>query len=272
MDETFTIDQIEGLVNNATAGDRHAARRLFAAIGHEHYRHQDAILETLARLDSAALWEQLLLFLSGQGWHGHRMPTPHFGIATELYRLFVQSFGQPLTLRQRAVCTALDHRLPVVRALASTLAGRQRNVACVPRLSELLHDAYPEVRIAAAHALTTMPNAANIPTLLQNMEDRDFGVRWASVEALCAVGRPALAPLLHYLIENRLSPAFRETAAHAVPVLALGAEANDINALMNALHGTAAGAAVPVAADRLLCWVEAGGRRSTPTPAPAVAV
>lgn len=268
MDSTITTDQIEGLVNNATAGDRHAARRLFAAIGHEHYRHQDAVLETLARLDNAAFWDELVLFLGGQGWHGQRMPTPHFGIAHELYRLFVQAFGQPLTLRQRAVRTALDHRLPVVRALACTLAGRQRSAACVPRLGELLNDAHPEVRIAAAHALTSMPDAANIATLLRNMDDRDFGVRWASVEALCALGRPALAPLLHCLIENRLSPAFRETAAHAIPVLALGADSSAINALMNALHGTAAGAAVPVAADRLLCWVEDCSQR----PAPAVPV
>ena len=33
MEAIHTTDQIEGLVNSAASGDRHAARRLFSAIG-----------------------------------------------------------------------------------------------------------------------------------------------------------------------------------------------------------------------------------------------
>lgn len=249
-------EQIEGLVQRAVDGDRAAAHELFGALWRDHLSHDDRIARTLARLDHPAFWELLLPFMAGEGWQGQHLPIREFGLVHDLQRLFIQPYGQPLARRQAAVRTALEARSSHLRATAATVAAKQRSRAALPALEELLRDPYPEVRIAAAHALAAMPDADAIDALLSNMGERDFGVRLSAAEALRAVGRPALPVLLHHLIEHRLSPAFREAAVHALPQLTLGADTADVNALLNALRGTASGVAVPVAADKLLCWYE----------------
>lgn len=247
-------ERIEGIARRAVSGDRHAARELLAAVGADHAAQRDDSLREIARLDDPELWKLLLWYLAGEGWHGQHMPLPQFGVVHDLHHGFIRPYDQPFTHRLAVLRATLHERSARLRSLAAATLGRLHDRASILALVDLLRDPYPEVRIAAAHALQSMPDASGIEDLLNNMAERDFGVRWAAADALRAIGQPALEPLLHELVAHRVTPAFRETAAHVIPPLALTADPVYVNALVDALQRPAAGATVPVAADRLLQW------------------
>lgn len=99
-----------------------------------------------------------------------------------------------------------------------------------------------------------MPDLRAIEPLLDHMSAGDTGARRAAADALCAIGLPCLPPLLTRLIAQPTTAVFRTAAAHVVPHLSVGANHEDVSALERALHGTAPGVTVPVAAHRILCW------------------
>jgi len=250
----FSNHEIEGVVRRALAGDRRAARALFVAIERDHGAHRISTIATLARIDEPALWTSLLAFLAGGGWQGIPIPPPSYAVARDLQRVFVEPFGQPLLGRHRVVCEGLNSPSARIRALAATLAVKQHNEGAAPYLVALLSDIHPDVRIAASHALQAMPDPESIEPLTNNMFAPDLGVRAAAADALRAIGPAALPAVLRHLIQDRLTPAFRQAAVRALPYLAAGADPADVNDLIESLRGTAAGAAVPVKADHLLQW------------------
>jgi hypothetical protein len=259
---TATAGGVEELVRGALAGDLDAVHALLAQVKRDHDTHQTETLAALARLDEPVLWQDLLGYMAWNTWRGQHMPLGRSGIAHDLHRLFVQSFGQPQEHRRAAVRAALHQPSARLRALAATLAAELRDREAVPAAIALLDDPHPEIRIAAAHVLQAVPDPAAVDALLRNMEERDYGVRSSAVAAMRAIGRPALVALLRRLIDRPCSSDFKIAAGHALHWLAVGADPGAVAALAHALQSPASGVTVPVAADRVL---QSCGRQSAPS-------
>lgn len=249
---TVTAENVQEAVRGGLANTPEDFQALLARIKRDHDTHQRETLTGLAGLDDPQLWRELLGFLATNTWRGQHMPLARTGITHDIHRLFVQAFGQPLHSRRVAIREAMQQPSARLRALAATLAAEQHDREAVPAAIALLSDSHPEVRIAAAHVIQAVPDPAAIDGLLHNMEERDYGVRSSAVAALRAIGQPALQALLRRLIDRPCGIDFRMAAGHVLHWLAVGADPAAVRDLADALHNSASGVTVPVAADRLL--------------------
>ncbi|MBE2238840.1 MAG: HEAT repeat domain-containing protein [Caldilineaceae bacterium] len=69
-------------------------------------------------------------------------------------------------------------------------------------------------REAAIDYLGSHPTPEAISTLIDLLEADDAGIRWRSADVLARMGKPALAPLLHALVDKSDSRWLLEGATH----------------------------------------------------------
>lgn len=249
---TLLSESVQEAEQGALAGNPEDVHAFLARIKRDHDAHRLDTLTSLARLDDPQLWRDLLGYLASNTWRGQHMPIARTGITHDIHRVFVQPFGQSLQNRRAAIREAMQQSSARLRALGATMAAELRDREAVPAAIALLGDPHPEVRIAAARVIQAVPDPAAVDGLLHNMEVRDYGVRSSAVSAMRAIGRPALQALLRRLIDRPCSSDLKMAAGHALHWLAIGADPAAVRALAEALHSSASGVTVPVAANHLL--------------------
>ena len=107
-------------------------------------------------------------------------------------------------------------------------------------------------RIEAAHVLAKHPEPRCLESLIHAAEDDDPGVRWAAAHELATMGEPALAPLLHALMEHPGSSLLRNAVLHVLRHNRNDAILQKVTRFQKALQGPASDLTAILAAHDLL--------------------
>ncbi|HQY89976.1 HEAT repeat domain-containing protein [Caldilinea sp.] len=107
-------------------------------------------------------------------------------------------------------------------------------------------------REAAIDYLGSHPTPDAIDALIDLLETDDAGLRWRSADALARMGRPALAPLLHALVDKSDSRWLLEGATHVLHDNRDHKVAKMTEGLRAAMKGSGAAVATVTVAGELL--------------------
>ncbi|MEX0781591.1 MAG: HEAT repeat domain-containing protein [Dehalococcoidia bacterium] len=130
--------------------------------------------------------------------------------------------------------------------------------AAVPALLGALDATDPSTRWEAAKALSTIADPSAVMPFVVALDDEDASVRWLAAEGLSRIGFPALAPLLHALIEHSGSAWLRHGAYHVLRGNLNDELAPALTPVLGALTGHDAEITVMPAASRAIKMLESG--------------
>lgn len=137
----------------------------------------------------------------------------------------------------------------------------------VPALIRSLGSFDPATRWEAAKALSDIADPSAVQPLLAALEDEDGSVRWLAAEGLSRIDYPALAPLLHALIDHSGSAWLRDGARHVLRGNLNDQLAGILGPVLVALTGPAPEISVMAPASRAIRLLESVARPSA-APAP----
>jgi HEAT repeat protein len=138
----------------------------------------------------------------------------------------------------------------------------------VPALIRSLGSFDPATRWEAAKALSDIADPSAVQPLLAALEDEDGSVRWLAAEGLSRIGYPALAPLLHALIDHSGSAWLRDGARHVLRGNLNDELASILGPVLVALTGPGPEISVMAPASRAIRLLESVARPSAAVPAP----